>query len=331
MPTLKEIQQKHGANERFAIVGLSSDSDLATAKKYIDGAELGWRQAYIGSGGGAVATRYTGRAFPATYLIGPDQRVLAKNLTGDKLKEAVAAALADEALFKKQASGDSVRFSVTRFEPVAESSSVKPAAIVLDNTDPTFEADKPHHNRLTALDASGKKLWSLNGLNNAQTVGGVHGVAFDRRRERVYIRENGANRLTALNLAGKKLWQIGGVDASAIAVDEQTGHLWATGGESRLDQGETIVFDQNGNQVAAHPYVGIDIVYSRHDAAIWLAGYEIIKLSREGKVLFRKRVDGRCCSSVSAKHNRRLRLARRARPSRRGAQPQSNLAVERCG
>jgi DNA-binding beta-propeller fold protein YncE len=169
---------------------------------------------------------------------------------------------------------------------------------VLDNTDPTFEAAKPHHDRLTALDSSGKELWSHSGFNNAQTAGGVHGVVFDRRRQRVFIRENVANRITALDLAGKKLWQIDGIEVGAIAVDEQTGHLWATGGPT-LNQGETIVFDQNGKEVAAHPYVGVDITYNPHDGAIWLAGYEIIKLSREGKVLFRKQVDGWCCSSVS--------------------------------
>jgi beta-lactamase regulating signal transducer with metallopeptidase domain/peroxiredoxin len=300
MPTLKEIQQKHGANERFAILGLSSDRDLATAKKYIDNADLGWRQGYIGPGGGVVAERYMVRAFPATFLIGPDQRVLAKNLSGDKLKEAVKAALADEGLFKKQANVDRTRFPVTRFTTAADAPATKPAAIVLDNTDPTFEANKPHHDRLIALDAAGKELWSLDGLNNAQSVGGVHGVVFDRRRERVYIREDIANRITALNLSGKKLRQIDGIEAGAIAVDEQTGHVWTTGGGSRLDQGETIVFDQNGNQVAAHPYVGIDIAYSPHDGAFWLAGYEIIKLSRDGKVLFRKRAEGWCCASVSA-------------------------------
>jgi thiol-disulfide isomerase/thioredoxin len=302
MPTLKEIQQTHGGNERFAIVGLSSDSDLATAKKYIDEADLGWRQGYIGAGGGVVAQRYIVRAFPATFLIGPDQRVLAKNLTGDKLKEAVAAALADEELFKKQASAAAARFPVTRYEVDGDAASVKPAAVVLDNTDPTFEADKPHHDRLTALDTSGKELWTVDRFNNAQTAGGVHGVVLDRRRGRVFIRENVANRITALNFAGKKLWQIDGIEVGAITVDEQTGHLWADCGP-RLDQGETIVFDQNGNQVAAHPYVGIDIAYSPHDGAIWLAGYEIIKLSREGKVLFRKRADGWCCPSVSPNTN----------------------------
>ena len=192
---IREVQSFSTEDLYITIAGEVPDFD---AKKYIDEADLGWRQGYIGPGGGVVTERYTVRAYSATFLIGPDQRVLAKNLMGDKLKEAVAAALADEGLFKKQASADSARFPVTRYEPVAEAKSVKPAAIVLDNTDPTFEADKPHHDRLTALDASGKELWSLDGLNSAQTVGGVHGVVFDRRagaalRARFRRADRGAN------------------------------------------------------------------------------------------------------------------------------------------
>ena len=46
-----------------------------------------------------VSETYKVRAIPATFLIGPDGRVLAKNLRGPELKRAVAEALKNEALF----------------------------------------------------------------------------------------------------------------------------------------------------------------------------------------------------------------------------------------
>ena len=48
---------------------------------------------------GEVAEKYLIRAIPATFLIGPNGRVLAMNLRGAPLKEAVRKALADEKLF----------------------------------------------------------------------------------------------------------------------------------------------------------------------------------------------------------------------------------------
>jgi hypothetical protein len=46
-----------------------------------------------------VAETYLIRAIPATFLIAPDGRVLAMNLRGPALKEAVRNALNDEKLF----------------------------------------------------------------------------------------------------------------------------------------------------------------------------------------------------------------------------------------
>ena len=48
---------------------------------------------------GVVAETYLIRAIPATFLIGPNGRVLAMNLRGAALKEAVRKALGDQKLF----------------------------------------------------------------------------------------------------------------------------------------------------------------------------------------------------------------------------------------
>jgi DNA-binding beta-propeller fold protein YncE len=148
------------------------------------------------------------------------------------------------------------------------------------------------------LSATGEELWTASGLNNAQTVGGVHGVAVDPERRCIYVRESAGNRIIAFDRGGQKLWQIEGIDTESLLVDPKTGNLWATRGE-RLNDGETFVFDADGNEVAAYPFRGIDMAYDPHSDAFWLVGYEIIKLSRDGEVQFREQVDGWCCASVS--------------------------------
>jgi hypothetical protein len=191
------------------------------------------------------------------------------------------------------------RFPLVRFDgDDAAANTPQPAIVVLDNTDPTFEKDMRHHDELRAMDASGIQLWSHSGFNNAETVGGVHGIAIDAKRGRIYVRENVTDRITAFDLSGEKLWHIDNVEVGTLMVDDRTGNLWSSGGPN-LKSGETVVFDSDGNEVAAYPYRAIDMVYDPHTDAFWLVGYEIIKLSRDGKILFREAVEGWCCPSAS--------------------------------
>jgi thiol-disulfide isomerase/thioredoxin len=304
MPNLKAIHESFADNPRFVLLGVSCDDDAAAAKKFASEQGLAWHHVNVKGSTGRVPKDYTVRALPATFLIGADGRVIAKNLRGEELKQAVAAALNNDELFRKSSTERPPRFPVIRFDAPAASSDVtgSPALVVADDTDPDFEKDKPRTDGVRMLSENGTELWSASGLNNCQTVGGVHGVAVDRERGRVFVRELVSNRVTAFNFTGQKLWQIDSVRASALAVDPKTGNLWASGGDS-LNEGETVVFDSQGNEVAGYPYVGVDMAYDPHSDSIWLVGYEIIKLNREGEVLFRKKVDGWCCASVSVNSN----------------------------
>jgi hypothetical protein len=49
--------------------------------------------------GASASNAYRVRAMPATFLIGPDGRILAKNLRGSELTESERKALADRKLF----------------------------------------------------------------------------------------------------------------------------------------------------------------------------------------------------------------------------------------
>lgn len=315
MPTFQKLQKEFGDDSRFALLSLSCDQTAEPARDYVKARSLIWDHAHV-TGTQAKAPRdYTVRTLPATFLIAPDGKVLAKNLRGDDLVRAVKSSMRDKELFTTRTDTAPARFPVVRFEVDESSSDVgSPAIVILDNVDPSFEKDQPHHDGLRVVDADGHELWSVSGLNNSQTVGGVHGVAVDRERGRIYVRENVADRITAFTISGQKLWHIDGVDAGCLRVDGVTGNLWCSGGP-RLNSGETVVFDSDGNELAAFPYRAIDMTYDPKSDAFWLVGYEIIKLTRDGTVLFREPVKGWCFSSISANpRNGNVWIAERDHP-----------------
>jgi serine/threonine protein kinase/tetratricopeptide (TPR) repeat protein len=191
------------------------------------------------------------------------------------------------------------RFPVVRFDAPdqAPPKSGTPAVVILDSTDPTYEKGKPHNNGLRAFTSAGVEVWSQTGLSTCGQVGGKC-VAIDRKRGRVYVAETVADRITAFDLQGNKLWQIQQVEANCLMVDDRTGNLWCSGGP-RIDSGETIVFDDGGNEVTAYPYVAIDMAYDPHTDAFWLVGTQILKLTRDGEIAFKESIDGWCCVSAS--------------------------------
>jgi hypothetical protein len=90
-----------------------------------------------------VAASDLARASPATFLVGPDGRIVAKNLCGPALKEAVRNALKDDRLFSAAKSATRPpRFPVTRYEAETkdEPTAGGPAVVVLDDCDPEDRA-----------------------------------------------------------------------------------------------------------------------------------------------------------------------------------------------
>ncbi len=94
-PHLKAVSEAFGRDDRLAMVGLSLDADPEAPKKYAAENGLGWAQGFLGEWSKAdVPDRYGVRGIPSIWLIGPDGKVVAKDLRGEKIKEAVAEALA---------------------------------------------------------------------------------------------------------------------------------------------------------------------------------------------------------------------------------------------
>jgi peroxiredoxin len=92
MPNLQAIRDRHADDPRFILIGVSLDDQAASAARMVKALNLSWRQGLAGPDSPVVAA-YGATAIPATFLIGPDGTILARDLRGEKTKDAVAGAL----------------------------------------------------------------------------------------------------------------------------------------------------------------------------------------------------------------------------------------------
>jgi peroxiredoxin len=94
-PNLKETYDAFGKNERFRMISLSLDSDAAAPKKFTHDHGIAWNQVFLdGAFNNITMHNYRFDAIPQILLIGPDGKILAKDLRGEKIKQVVATALA---------------------------------------------------------------------------------------------------------------------------------------------------------------------------------------------------------------------------------------------
>jgi peroxiredoxin len=93
---LKATHDAFGHDPRLVIIGLNEDVNPDIMRRYVAHHGLRWEQRYLGSGNdpNPIAAAFGVRYPMKVFLIGPDGRVLARDLQGEQIKEAVAAALA---------------------------------------------------------------------------------------------------------------------------------------------------------------------------------------------------------------------------------------------
>jgi peroxiredoxin len=93
LPNVLAAYEKHHA-KGFEIVGISLDSDRAKLDKFIADRKMTWPQYFDGKGWQTkLAGVYGVNSIPATYLLDGEGKIIAKNLRGEALEEAVAKAL----------------------------------------------------------------------------------------------------------------------------------------------------------------------------------------------------------------------------------------------
>ncbi len=81
----------------FEVIGISLDEDKAALESFIKEKEMPWPQDFTGKGWETeLAAKFGIQGIPATFLIGKDGKVVAKDLRGTALAESVEKALAAE-------------------------------------------------------------------------------------------------------------------------------------------------------------------------------------------------------------------------------------------
>ena len=95
-PNLKSVYEQFGKREDFVMIGLSLDNDKEKPMAYAKEKGTQWIDGFLGDWGkDEVTKKYGVRGIPSIWLIGPDGKVVAKDLRGEGISEAVKKALGE--------------------------------------------------------------------------------------------------------------------------------------------------------------------------------------------------------------------------------------------
>jgi hypothetical protein len=76
------------------MVSLSLDPEVAAPRKFAAKNAIGWTQGFLGDWSKSDVPEHFGvEGIPAIFLIGPDGKIIARDLRGEAIKTAVAKAL----------------------------------------------------------------------------------------------------------------------------------------------------------------------------------------------------------------------------------------------
>jgi len=93
-PFLKATYKAFGANDRFVMISLSLDDKPSAPKQFAAQNDIKWIQGFLGRGSDSTVTpAYGVEGIPSIFLIGPDGKIIARELRGEAIKEAVGKAL----------------------------------------------------------------------------------------------------------------------------------------------------------------------------------------------------------------------------------------------
>jgi peroxiredoxin len=93
LPNVLAAYEKHHKNG-FEIVGISLDQNEAKLRDFIKTRKMPWPQYFDGKGWQTkLAEQYGVLSIPATYLLDREGKIIGRDLRGDELEQAVAAAL----------------------------------------------------------------------------------------------------------------------------------------------------------------------------------------------------------------------------------------------
>ncbi len=93
MPNIVETYKKYH-DMGFEIIGISLDQNEKRFLRFIEDNDMTWRQFYDGNGGNnELARRYSIDSIPSTFLLDANGKIIAKNLRGAALENAIKEAV----------------------------------------------------------------------------------------------------------------------------------------------------------------------------------------------------------------------------------------------
>jgi peroxiredoxin/protocatechuate 3,4-dioxygenase beta subunit len=93
-PHLKATYDAFGKSAQFAMIGLSLDDATSAPRDYARKNEIQWMQGFLGNWSEAnIPKLYGVVGIPAIFLVGPDGKIVARDLRGDEIRAAVGRAL----------------------------------------------------------------------------------------------------------------------------------------------------------------------------------------------------------------------------------------------
>ena len=170
---------------------------------------------------------------------------------------------------------------------------------VLDDCDPDYQGKAAYADNLSYIDGSGKLVFRVSGLNTCEMIGSNRQIAYDAARGHVWVAECVGYQIRKLDLDGKELLVVKDIKPGAIALDPESGNLWATRSTGQIHGDDLVVFSPAGKELAVHKVSGWDLAYDPKGKAFWLAAKDLVKVSLEGKELVHKNVSTWCSSCLA--------------------------------
>ncbi len=97
IPDLAAVWDRFGGGDRFVMISLSLDDDAETLQAFRKAHPMPWPQAFLSDKDRAeIQKQYGVAALPATFLVGPDGKILGTGLRADQAAEVIEKALRPE-------------------------------------------------------------------------------------------------------------------------------------------------------------------------------------------------------------------------------------------
>jgi thiol-disulfide isomerase/thioredoxin len=95
VPNLKQAYDRFGNDPRFAMLSISLDRGPSAPRNYVSAHGLTWPQGFAGSPSQSqdLTTRWSVAVIPAIFLVSPEGNIIASDLRGPELSDALSRVL----------------------------------------------------------------------------------------------------------------------------------------------------------------------------------------------------------------------------------------------